>query len=41
LFFGREEYLHILLNKNDAKIIMELGKIIGKEIIIEEYKINR
>jgi len=40
-YFGREEYLHILLNKNDAKIIMELGKIIGRELIIEEYTVNR
>lgn len=39
--FGREEYLHILLNKNDAEIIIELGKIIGKDIIIEEYIFNR
>lgn len=39
--FGREEYLNILLNKNEAEIIIELGKIIGKDIIIEEYRIDR
>lgn len=40
-YYGREEYLHILLNKNDAKIIVELGKIIGKKLIIDKYIINR
>lgn len=39
-YLGREEYLHILLNKKDAEIVIELGKILGKEIIIEEYRIN-
>ncbi|KKK92723.1 hypothetical protein LCGC14_2700080 [marine sediment metagenome] len=40
-YFGREEYLHILLTKKDAEIIIELGKSIGKELIIEEYRVNR
>lgn len=39
--FGREEYLHILLTKKDAEIIIELGKQIGKELIIEKYRVNR
>lgn len=37
---GREEYLHILFNKNDADVIIELGKLIGKDIIIRRYEIN-
>lgn len=39
--YGREEYLHILLTKKDSEIIIELGKKIGKELIIEEYAINK
>lgn len=37
---GREEYLYILLNKNDAEVIIELGNLIGKEIIIKRYVVN-
>ncbi len=39
--YGREEYLHILLTRRDAEIIIELGKKIGKELIIEEYTVNK
>jgi len=39
-WLGREEYLHILLNKNDAEVIITLGKLIGKEIIIKRYVVN-
>ena len=39
--FGREEYLHILLTKKDAEIIIQLGKIIGKGLIIEEFRVNK
>lgn len=39
-WLGREEYLHILLNKNDADVIIALGKLIGKEIIIKRYMVN-